>query len=205
MLHNSPNGAGIAWEKDNVYWVADGYHGSLTRYDFQSDHGPGGSDHTDGIVTRYVEGQFSYVSGVPSHMELDRESGTLYVADTGNNRIALLDISTGTRGATIHPNYDGSEQYYMDGALLETWIDGEANGLVQPSGLALADDRIYVTDNATARITAFDMDGVRLDYLDLGSMMGEHALMGIEVAPDGSLYVVDAADDRVIHLEALAP
>src|SRR5690606_13392082 len=47
MLHNSPNAVGIAWERDNVYWVVDGYHNALTRYDFAQDHGPGGSDHTD--------------------------------------------------------------------------------------------------------------------------------------------------------------
>ncbi|MEC9466031.1 MAG: hypothetical protein VX834_09620 [Myxococcota bacterium] len=54
MLHNTPNGVGIAWEVDNVYWVYDGHHGSLTRYNFNQDHGPAGTDHSDGVVYRYV-------------------------------------------------------------------------------------------------------------------------------------------------------
>ena len=77
---------GIAWEKDNVYWVFDGYHSSITRYDFNEDHGPGGTVHDDGTVSRYVEGKVKRVANVVSHMEMDRESNLLYVADTGNNR-----------------------------------------------------------------------------------------------------------------------
>ena len=29
MLHNSPNGMGIAWESGNAYWVFDGDHGAI--------------------------------------------------------------------------------------------------------------------------------------------------------------------------------
>ena len=32
MLHNSPNGAGLAWAGGNVYWYYDGYHHALARY-----------------------------------------------------------------------------------------------------------------------------------------------------------------------------
>ncbi|HCH65490.1 MAG TPA: hypothetical protein DFR83_21985, partial [Deltaproteobacteria bacterium] len=39
MLHESPLCMGIAWEYDNVYWVVDGYHGAVVRYDFVEDHG----------------------------------------------------------------------------------------------------------------------------------------------------------------------
>lgn len=41
MLHNSPNGAGIAWEADNVYWVFDGNNKSLTRSNFNQNHDAG--------------------------------------------------------------------------------------------------------------------------------------------------------------------
>ena len=98
MLHNSPNAAGIAWEKDNAYWVFDGMHGSLTRYDFNSDHGPGGTNHRDGIVARFVEGKVSHEPGVPSHMVYRADTLQLYVADTGNSRIAILETSTGNIG-----------------------------------------------------------------------------------------------------------
>ena len=93
MLHNSPLGMGIAWQQDNIYWVFDGAHSSLTRYDFRKDHGKGGSDHRDGIVLRFAEGLVRRAPGIPSHMEVHRETGLLYVADTGKSRVLAMDTT----------------------------------------------------------------------------------------------------------------
>ena len=201
MLHNTPNGMGIAWEKDNVYWVFDGAHSSLTRYDFQADHGRGGADHSDGIVARHVSGQVSRVADVPSHMEVDRAGELLYVADTGNNRVCVLDITTGTEsGGNIFPNYDSTIQTSYAGSDLWTLIDGEAEGWVRPSGLALHNDTLYITDNGTGRIYAYDLAGELIDWVDLE--LPDGALMGIEVVSEESMYVVDAVGDRVLHVAA---
>jgi hypothetical protein len=204
MLHNSPNSAGIAWDSGNIYWVFDGAHEALTRYDFQLDHGPGGEDHSDGIAARFVEGQVGYVENVSSHMEMDHASGLLYVADTGNNRIAVLDPRPATRGASIGPNYDGGEQYAMTGAQLTTLIDGADVEMMQrPSGLVLDGDRIFVTDNMSSRVYAFDKaTGALLDYLDLSPMVAPGGLMGLDVAADGTLVLVDAVGDRIFRLRA---
>src|SRR5690606_38485909 len=109
MLHNSPNGVGIAWDHDNVYWLFDGFHESITRYDFRNDHGLGGEDHRDGIIRRYVEGEVSYVPEVTAGMEIDHATGLLYFSDPGNARIAVLDTTSGAPGGPIGPNYDGAE------------------------------------------------------------------------------------------------
>jgi DNA-binding beta-propeller fold protein YncE len=204
MLHNSPNGAGIAWETGNVYWVFDGWHQSLTRYDFNMDHGPGGADHSDGIVARYVEGEVGYVDDVPSDLEMDRETGLLYVADTGNARIAVLDTSTGTRGAPISPNYDGTEQYAMDGASLTTFVEGGEPALQRPSGLALHEGHVYVTDNATSRVLAYDMDGELVDWLDLATEVAPSGLMGIDFDADGALLAVDSEGEQLLRVAPLA-
>merc|ERR1711974_36901 len=45
MLHATPWCMGIAHEVDNVYWAFNGHVGSLDRYDFNNDHGPGNDDH----------------------------------------------------------------------------------------------------------------------------------------------------------------
>jgi hypothetical protein len=203
MLHNSPNAVGIAWEDANVYWVFDGYHSSITRYDFHMDHGLGGEDHTDGEVYRHVEGQVGYVEGVASHMELDRASGLLYIADSGNNRIALLDTFTGTPTTPITPNYDGSTQFMMEGSVLTTLVDGATAELTTPSGLALRDGTLYVTDNATSRITAFDLGGQRIDWLDLASMVPPGGLQGIELDPEGRIYVIDTPGNRILRIAPL--
>ena len=198
MLHNSPNGMGIAWERDNVYWVFDGFHDSLTRYDFNRDHGPGGTDHSDGQIQRYAEGQVGRYADVPSHLVYEPMTRQLYVADTGNNRIAVLDTMSGSRGASIRPNYDGIIQYEMTQSTLTTFIDGATAGLRRPSGLALRDGLLFVGDNETGRIHAFDMMGNEVDYLDTGIVVG--GLMGIAFDSAGLLYIVDALGDRILRV-----
>ena len=203
MLHNSPNGMGIAWERDNVYWTFDGYHSSITRYDFKADHGKGGQFHGDGDIARYAEGDVKRVAGIPSHMEMDRETGLLYIADTGNNRIAVLDTATGTKGGGTQPVYDGPNQYKMNGANIYTLIDGAAEGLQSPSGLAIAGDQIFVGDNGTGIIYAFDMAGKKLDWLETGIAPG--GLMGIEIDQAGNLVLANAADNEVWYLLPRSP
>lgn len=199
MLHNSPLGMGIAWDVDNVYWIFDGAHRSITRYDFNEDHDLGGSDHSDGTIRRYVEGMVSRVADVPSHMVLDHTSGYLYVADTGNNRIAMLDTNTGNPGGAMGPNYDGiREQRRMEDAMIMTFVDGMTTGGMElPSGIDLDNGILYVSDHQSSVIFAFSLEGELLDYLLLGR--GEGAIMGLDVV-DGVLYVVDASRNELLRI-----
>jgi hypothetical protein len=199
MLHNSPDAVGIAWETGNVYWVFDGYHESLSRYDFHMDHGPGQEDHSDGEMLRYAEGEVSYVAGVPSQLAFDPASKLLYVADTGNARVAVLDTQTGRRGRPVFPNYDGGAQYQVNDADVRTFV-GE--GLERPSGLALRDGVLYVGDNATSKLYAFDLEGRLLDWLDLTGQVRDGGLMGIDADAEGRLYVVDGVADAVLRISA---
>jgi sugar lactone lactonase YvrE len=199
MLHNTPNGMGIAWDRGNAYWVFDGQNGSLTRYDFQHPHVPGGTDHTDGVIRRYAEGQLKRVAGVPSHLELDRSANLVYAADSGNNRVVVLDPKIGVLGAALLPNFDGVSQLRVDKAKLTTLVEGKGAGLTRPSGLALHDGVLYVGDNATGQVRAFAAtDGRALDWLDTGLETG--ALKGICFDPQGRLYIVDAKAERVLRL-----
>ena len=91
MLHATPLCMGIAHERDNVYWTFNDHVGAVDRYDFNADLGPGKHDHSDGSVSRYIQGELSRVPGVPSHMEFRKQDGQLYIADTGNGRILKLD------------------------------------------------------------------------------------------------------------------
>ena len=205
MLHNSPNAVGIAWDSGNAYWVFDGFHRSLTFYDFAADHGPGGDDHSDGIILRYVEGQVGYVDGVASHLELDHASGLLYAADTGNNRVAVLDTRSGARGEILEPNYDDADMFHMTSAPLSTLVDGAAYGMVQPSGLALRGGLVYVTDRALSIVHAFDLGGMQVDWLDLSSQITPGALGAVELDAEGRLYVADIGTHRVLRIAPRAP
>jgi hypothetical protein len=93
---------GIAWEKDNVYWVFGGAYSDIMRYDVQLDHGIGQDDHSDGIKHHYATGLVKRTAGVPSHLSFDAARKKLYIADTGNSRIAVLDTLSGTVGGN-HP------------------------------------------------------------------------------------------------------
>lgn len=204
MLHNSPLGMGIAWAGDSVFWVFDGYHSALTRYDFNDDHGLGGTDHSDGETARYVEGEVDRRDGVPSHMVYDHDTDMLYVADTGNLRICVLDTSTGTTGDFTNPNYDGTLQYEVREAQLSTLVSVDeiagTDGLAmsKPSGIALHDGKLWVSDARRNWIVAFDLEGNMLDYLDLE--LEEFSINGIEFAEDGSLYVIDNLAEEVLRI-----
>ncbi len=206
MLHNSPNGMGIAWQRDSTYWVFDGFHSSITMYDFQADHAAAGSDHSDGIVTRYAEDGVAWVENVPSHMQFDPPgSDSLYIADTGNSRIAVLDTASGTQGAATLPNYDGSVQTKMDGAVITTLIDGAQLDppMMTPSGLAIAEGHIFVSDNATSTIYAFTMAGELVDWLVV-DILPAGSLAGMTVDATGQLYVADAIGNTVHRISAKA-
>lgn len=199
MLHESPLCMGIAWDSGNIYWTFDGATGSLSRYDFQEDHAPGFDDHSDGEIRRYVVGEVARVANVPSHLELDRNTAQLFVADTGNARVAVLDTTSGVAGRRLSVKEPGTTLNLWTGASLQTLVDATSGELQRPSGLELVGDVLYVTDNANGRISAFDKTtGMRLDYLDTG--LPEGALMGITADPEGRLYIVDAVGNRVVRI-----
>jgi len=200
MLHNSPLGGGIEWEEGNTYWVMDGDHGSLTRYRFNDDHGPGGTDHTDGEIQRFVNGDLDRNFDLPSQMVLDHATGLLYVADTGNSRIMSLDTNAGTQGNNVGPNYDGCPQYKMDDVSLQPFLTADNAALGHPSGMALHDGVLYVTDSMTSILYAYDLVGNELDWVDLGR--GEGALAGIDVDPaTGDLYIADREAAEILRLQ----
>lgn len=196
MLHDSPNATGIEWSRDNVYWVFDGYHSAISRQDFAEDHGMGWDDHNDGEILRYVSGEVKRVENVHSGLALDKGAGLLYVADSGNGRIAVLDVNSGEVGARL-PQVDARPypvHNLVDGASFTTIVD---DGLDTPSGLVLMDDILYVADHATGRISAYTTSGELVDYLDTGR---ENALQGLNFGPDGGLYVADGASSEVFRL-----
>lgn len=198
MLHETPFGMGIAHESANVYWTFNGQIGSIDRYDFGFPHEVGGDDHSDGTIHRYVEGQLLRVEEIPSHLEMDRSTGWLYIADTGHARVVRLAAASGTFGETWTPLERMAISQEIDGATLEEVVP--AGTLQQPSGLALAGEGdsavLYVGDRATGEIVAFTTAGVELARFATGLP----ALSGLALGPDGSLYAAAHDEGRVVRL-----
>ena len=198
MLHASPFCMGIAHEQGNVYWVHNGQKGSLDRYDFALDHGPGNEDHSDGVVHRYAEGEVARVPDVPSHMVLFPEDQHLYVADTGNGRVLKLDTRSGERAGPISPVYEPlADQARFVGATVTEVVPPGI--LTAPSGLEIHEGILYVSDNATSRFHAFELDGKPIATLSTDLPPG--SLAGLAVGPEGKIYFVDLGAGHVSRID----
>tara|TARA_R110002096_G_scaffold433887_2_gene653769 strand:+ start:77476 stop:78597 length:1122 start_codon:yes stop_codon:yes gene_type:complete len=196
MLHNTPLCMGIVHEDANRYWTIGGSHLSIDLYDFELDDGIGNDDHSDGKTWRYAEGQISYTEGVANHLELDHASGMLYIADPGNARVARMDTTAGTEGA-VRPSFETQVQV-MEGVVVEDFVK-DPEFVRAPSGLALTNEQLFVSDYGTGYLLAFDLEGELLNYLDTG--LGEGTLSGITFGPDGKLYFVDMVGNRVLRVD----
>lgn len=199
MLHNSPNCMGIAWETGNAYWAFGGLDGALFRYDFHVDDGIGNDDHSDGTVRQYATGEVAYVKGVPSHLVYRSSDKSLYVADTGNSRIAKLDTTSGTKGRELDIMEPMAGAYEYDGADLTDVVPASSGQLELPSGLELQGKYLYVSDNANGRISAFTLKGKLAKRIETGLPKG--SLGGMAFGPDKKLYFVDMRRDRVLRVD----
>ena len=202
MLHETPLCMGIVHEKKNVYWAIGGLTPAVYRYDFQVDHNIGEDDHSDGTVAEYVAGQVSTVEQVPSHLVIDSD-GSLYIADTGNSRIAKLDTKSGKRGSRLSTPEPLQDAYRVTGATLSTVVSSSSGLLKSPSGLVLHDDLLWVTDAETSQIAAFTKSGTRKLYINTG--LPKWALSGLAFGPDGKLYIVDRIGNRILRVEMTLP
>ena len=199
MLHESPNCMGIAWETENVYWVYDGFNATIARYDFVEDHHIGFDDHSDGIIGKVADLSVTRLEDVPSHMEIDHDSGMLYAVDTGANRILKLDTQTGDKGDRLPVTEPGVDHHVLENVEYSVFIDGaDVDGMSAPSGLDLVDGHMLITDFETGRIFAFDMDGELVDWVDSGRAEG---IMGIEARALDDIWFVDAAAEELVRLQ----
>ena len=202
MLHESPLGMGIAHDTENVYWYYDGYYGELVRYDFQEDHDTGEDDHSDGKVRRYSDISLTRVPGVPGHMEMNHDNGILYIADTGAGRIIWVNtdgpgVTTNIMGdeTQMEPLAEYSEVTGVEWGILDS-------GLSFPSGIALHQGVLFVSQNGNGKITGYNLDddgkGItrsRTVSTNAGS------IMGLEVGPSGKLWYVDSQNNQVIRMD----
>ena len=204
MLHESPYGMGIAHDVDNVYWYNDGYYGELVRYDFQGDHDTGEHDHSDGIVQRYSEVQITRLAGVPGHMVLDKGSGVLYIADPAANRVLWVNTDDTSVTKTSIMN-DASRLESLQEYARITGVEWGvlATGLDRPTGIALHDGQLFVSQYGNGQIAAYELatngkSGTFLDEIQTSA----NTIMGIEVGPNGHLYYVDNGKDEVVRIDA---
>ena len=87
----------------------------------------------------------------------------------------------------------------MEDTEIWTVVEGSDFGMEAPSGLAIIDETLIVTDNATSTIYAFELDGTFIDSYETG--LPEGALMGIYASSIDDLWFTDAVDDKLWRLQ----
>jgi len=202
MLHESPQGMGIASESENKFWLFDSYNRDIVFYDFQADHGPGNEDHSDGIIHRYKGMTVDRINEhIPCHLAYDLNSGWLYIVDGGNQRILRLDTKSGTPGGTpTFGPFEPLEEYTdVTGATWETVVDS-GSGLQQPTGIDILGDRMIVSDYFTGDIIIYDISAIPAEELTRIST-GSSGVMGLVVGPDGRIWYVNADNNTVMRIE----
>ena len=188
MIHQTPFSIGIAGEVDNIYWFFDGYHSTIVKYDFQEPHEHGGDDHSDGLVYRHDDVQVMREPGLSSHLDLDENTGWLYICDTGNQRLLRMNINSGE----FAENLDTYGEYLEVYARIEgtEWEEIPSSDLTFPTGLDIHNVRLLVSDFSTGDIIIFDIDDeqpVELGKFETG--LAEE-VMGIKVSHDDSIWYV---------------
>ncbi|MHC4287472.1 MAG: NHL repeat-containing protein [Planctomycetota bacterium] len=111
-------------------------------------------------------------------IELAVRNNRCYVADMASNQVVVIDI-------------------YTDKELLRMGTAGdELGGIALIGGLALdAEENVYVTDKALARVTKFNKEGIfQMSFGKMGDSAYDFARpKGIAVDKAGRLWIVDAA------------
>lgn len=198
MLHESPYSMGIAYETDNKFWVTCGEHDEIMSFDFQHDHGPGNSDHADGIIYKYPIPGYDEdpEHEVPDHLVLDQNTGWLYVCNSQQNRVIRINTNTGTPGASATPHEATAVYKYMDDFVWEECI---STGLDAPTGIDIVENRMIVSNYNTGDINLYDISG---DFPLLLTTIptGSNGIMGVKVGPDGLIWYVNSVTDKVMRV-----
>ena len=201
MIHQTPYGEGIASAGENVYWVFDGFHNAIVKYDFVQPHIVGGDDHSDGKVWRHSEVVVQRSPGLSSHMEFDPASGWLYIADTGNERIIKMDPNSGTVTESLNPYGETLAGYYnMSGTDWDVVVDTD---LIKPTGLDIYDGRLLISDYSNGDIIVYDITQdpvVELGRIETGL---SNQIMGLKVGPEGEIWFVCYAAHELYQLTTL--
>lgn len=200
MVHQSPLAMGMCAVQGNEYFVFDGFHGNLTYYDFGIGHPPGGHDHSDASVIHYPEVELKrdptgYLVG---HMEMDAERKWLYVVDTDRQRVLKVNTKSGTnqRGSSIAQMHGEPLQFYGEKKGVE-WKVLAKDNLQKPCGLAINENRLFISDNETNEIICFDTEsGNELGRIEVQA----DELMGICIGPEGHLWYVDYGSSEVFKV-----
>ena len=136
------------------------------------------------------KGQFRLPQGIAFGPD-----GTLYVDDSGNDRVERFTMSTNDTSATWYASYGKKG----------IGSSAPAGGLNNPTGIAVAPDgTVWVADTLNNRIQSLSPSGVWTAIsvpIGPGTPLAFRAPWGVTVAPDGSIWVSDTGNHRIASVD----
>jgi uncharacterized protein (TIGR03663 family) len=118
--------------------------------------------------------------------------GLVYIADTWNHTVIVLDES----GTVVRQL--GQRGNLTD--ITDEGVPSASPGLFfGPRGVAVTNERVFVTDTGNERVQVFSRDGTFLNaFGGFGSESGQFIEpTGIAIGPDGNVWVADSGNGRV--------
>lgn len=179
---NGPRDIAVSPDGSTVY-VVDMGNARVERFDALGDFiGAWGGESGDVTFERTSSGLG------PTGIAVGQD-GLIYVCDTWNHRVVILD-DTGRlirEFGAFHDTQDSPDPTVAPGMFFG------------PRDVAVTSDEIYVVDTGNERIQVFSFDGTfRRAFGGYGSELGKLIEpVGIAIGPDGRIYVADSGNARI--------
>jgi tripartite motif-containing protein 71 len=167
----------IAVTGDNQVVVADGGSNRIVRF-----------DNTGGLIDSWggngtALGRFHFGAGGGNDAAagggLAASGNTLFIVDTGNDRVVRFNASGGNGAEIVGPGT-----------------------LQNPRGVAVRGTRMLVADDQHHRVAAFDTGGHLLASIGAGQGAGPGQLnfpYGVAIDPQGRVFVADDMNQRIVR------
>ncbi len=181
---------GLATDKAGNVYIADyGNHrvrmvsSSTRRITTVAGTGAAGGSGDGGLAT---QAELNY----PRGLAFDQQTGDLYIADSGTNRVRMIDPQ-GYIHAFAGTGADGN---IGDG---DSALKAELSG---PVGVAIDHGTVYITDEGNHRVRKVTSDGRISAVAATGATLG----LPVAIATDdrGIVFVADRASNRVLRIDA---
>lgn len=142
----------------------------------------------------------------PAKLLADEESGRLFIADTGHERVVVVRLDEDGRSGSVEAVVGSGEAGFRDGG----FEDAEFR---QPHGLALDGDLLYVADTENHAVRAVDLAGRRVETVagDGTLARGLSAMSGEPGTPlrspwdllihEGLVYIAMAGTHQIWRLD----